>query len=411
MLYVGAYNQYTDENLISPTVQPFTKVEKMKNSKYKAPRMIQARKPIFNIMYGKYIKPLEIIVTKYHRLNNHFGKGTTNTIAEKISRLSQKWEWKTEGDHKTFDAHVTKEMLSLTHKYYKACFGTNHTDLNWLTKQTLRNSCRTRQGDKYKVTGTRMSGDVDTSFGNSLINLAILKELMEKLGVKGEAIVNGDDFILFTNKKIDIIKSKEILSTMNMETDMKDSTRNIHQVEFCANKLVLTSEGEYTLYKDIDRIFSKFGMTNAQVDLYRNYILECLHGNWKMMKTTPIGLVFKEIYYKTLELETKVNGKNILGIITDHKQYKYKYLERSLIHQIRESRKDKETSSKELTISMYMAYDETIELDTYRDKLYNKIKNIYIKCPNMSSTILAKLPYRQHVLINHNCKTTEILTD
>lgn len=411
MLYVGAYNNYTEEGLISPTVQPFTKVEKVRNSRYKAPRMIQARRPIFNIMYGKYIKPLEIIVTKHHKLKRHFGKGTQNEIAERISTMSNKWEWKTEGDHKTFDAHVTKEMLLLSHKYYKACYGTNHVDLNWLTKQTLRNTCKTRHGDRYKVKGTRMSGDVDTSFGNSIINIAIIKELMQQLNVKGEVIVNGDDFIMFTNKPIDIDKSQKILRTMNMETDMKPSTRNIHTVEFCSNKLVITSEGNYTLYKNIETIFAKFGMTNAQVDLYRNYILECLHGNWKMMKTNPIGLAFKEIYYRTLELEREINMKNINQIIDRHKNYDYKYLERSFIYQLRESRRDKETTSNEITISMYMAYEESFDLTEYKNMLFNRIKTIYRICPNMSTHILKTLPYKQHLIVNHNCMTRELLTE
>lgn len=43
-----------------------------------------------------------------------------------------------------------------------------------------------------------MSGDVDTSFGNSIINYAILKEVIRILGLKGDAIVNGDDSLIFT---------------------------------------------------------------------------------------------------------------------------------------------------------------------------------------------------------------------
>jgi hypothetical protein len=46
-----------------------------------------------------------------------------------------------------------------------------------------------------------MSGDVDTSFGNSLINYYILISLLKELNVVGDAIVNGDDFIIFTTRK------------------------------------------------------------------------------------------------------------------------------------------------------------------------------------------------------------------
>lgn len=40
-------------------VTPFAKIEKVKASNYKAPRMIQGRDVTFNIKYAKFIKPLE----------------------------------------------------------------------------------------------------------------------------------------------------------------------------------------------------------------------------------------------------------------------------------------------------------------------------------------------------------------
>lgn len=122
----------------------------MKISKYKAPRMIQARHISFNIQYGKYIKPLEQYVTKKHKLALHFGKGTPNEIAERIYKLSNKWNYKTEGDHSTFDAHITKEMLQLTHKYYQACFG-GDSFLSKLSKRTINNTCKSRKEIDIKL--------------------------------------------------------------------------------------------------------------------------------------------------------------------------------------------------------------------------------------------------------------------
>lgn len=253
-----------------------------------------------------------------------------------------------------------------------------------------------------------MSGDVDTSFGNSLINLAILKEVMHLLQIKGEVIVNGDDFILFTNKPVDIPASQAILKQFNMDTKMKPSTTNIHTVEFCTNKLVINSNGQPTLLKDIEKTYYKFGMTFTQVNKYRTYILENLHGNWMMMKTTPLGQSFKNLYFRTLKLERKLITKTqLIELKKKHRKLDYKYLERQFLFTIKEAAADREIKNNEITISMIMAFDETLDIIKLREKLYRKIKNIYDNQPNLATKHIAKAKFTRHILINHNTKTAE----
>ncbi|CAG4973930.1 unnamed protein product [Colias eurytheme] len=103
-------------------VTPFTKIEKCTTSKYKAPRMIQGRDIRFNVEYGRYIKPLEIRLTKKSAYRHNFGKGDYDEIAARIAKLDKKYLYKTEADHKTFDAYVTPEHLKLTHTFYSACY-------------------------------------------------------------------------------------------------------------------------------------------------------------------------------------------------------------------------------------------------------------------------------------------------
>lgn len=406
-LYQDALDDYYINGTVNDQVQPFTKIEKLTTSKYKAPRMIQARHISFNLQYGRYIKPLELRITKNFRLQHHFGKGTPNQIAEKIWKLSNKWLYKTEGDHSTFDAHVTIEMLKLTHTYYQACYMGN-AELNRLSKRTIVNKCKSRKGDRYKVKGTRMSGDVDTAFGNSIINIAILKELMSQLNIKGEVIVNGDDFILFTNKPVPIIEAQRILRTMNMDTKMKESTTCIHTVEFCMNKLVLSATGQPVLLKDIKKTFGKFGMTFTQVDNYRRYLMENLHGNWMMMKTTPLGICFKRLYYKTLQLEQNVIGNTkVLELESQHKRLEYKYLERNIKHNIKEALEDKEIDNNEITLSMILAFEESIELPAFEFRLYNRIKFFYTKYTNIGTKHLPQIPHNNLIVIDHNTKTIQ----
>lgn len=371
--------------------------------------MIQARKPIFNIHYGKFIKPLEKKVTKHGRFRDHFGKGSPDEIANRISKLSLKWQYKTEGDHTTFDAHITKELLELTHKYYAACYN-NNAELKRLSKRTIINKCRSRHGDKYTVEGSRMSGDVDTSFGNSIINIAILSELMYRLGINGEYIVNGDDFILFTNKPVNIRMAEAILRTMNMETKMKESTENIHNVEFCQTKLVLTAEGRYTTMKHIRKTVEKFGMTFVTTRNYWIYVLENAHGMWMMNKTTPLGLLFKHIYFKMIELNMVPHAQEL---ITKHRKLEYEYLEKAFIYFIKLSRKDTAMNEdyQETTVSMITADEDIMDLTEIEQHLMSRIIKLYKQYPQLSTKQLLSMPYNRNLFIDHNTKTKPYFID
>lgn len=279
-------------------ITPFTKIEKMKTGKYKAPRMIQARHTTFNIEYGRYIKPLESFTTKKHKLNYHFGKGDYNDVARRILTLSRKYSHYTEGDHSEFDAHVTKEHLRVTHKFYQRCYK-NDPAIMKLSRRTLNNRCISPYGDKYSVRGTRMSGDVDTSFGNSLINQFILQYLLDELKLKGEAIVNGDDFILFTNGPVDIELAKSILLTMNMECKFIPSKTSIHEVEFCRAKLIYSNNGMATMMIDPERILSIYGMTYHEIPDYIEYLRQVMVAIYSINRSNVVGSLARK-YYKTI---------------------------------------------------------------------------------------------------------------
>lgn len=282
------------------TICPFTKIEKMNFDSYKPPRMIQSRHMSFNIMYGRYIKPLETVITKTGRFNYNFGKGTYDQIAQKVAKLKKKYNYFTEIDHDAFDSRVTQQMLSLTHKFYQSCFYHNK-ELNKLSKATLNNRCKDRHGQTYDVVGTRMSGDVDTSFGNCLINYAILKQVLAELNIEGDCIVNGDDSIIFTNQPIDIVKAQQILAKYNMESKIKPSSSNIHQVEFCRTKFVYRSDGTPTMMFDQERLYRFFGMTFRCLDNYSRYIDEIIYCHMMININIPTHYAWKELVKEGFE--------------------------------------------------------------------------------------------------------------
>nr|QTJ63684.1 RNA-dependent RNA polymerase [Odonatan tombus-related virus] len=346
-----------NHNKHSPVITPFTKIEKM-TRKYKAPRLIQARHPTFNIKYGCYIKPIEIDIKNHVQ----FSKGNYRMMAMKINEMKKKYKYYTEIDHTTFDAHVTVEHLRLTHMFYSACHGPN-AELRQLSKQTIRNNGKTRDKIKYKVRGTRMSGDVDTSLGNSLINYAIIKQGLEHLKIKGDVIVNGDDSIIFSDNPIDVTKITQIMKYYNMETKCKETTTNIYNVEFCQHKLIITNDGVHSMMPNTARVLNRFGMTYKTIDSYHAYLLETLYASSLAYSDTKFGTDLTNIYQlsliivlnnnKTKKINKQKNIKNL------HKKIKkLKRINRDLRRQVMNQKQDKGSDNVDVKNNKYKEYLE-----------------------------------------------------
>nr|QTJ63608.1 RNA-dependent RNA polymerase [Megalopteran tombus-related virus] len=361
------YHRYCDDLesgcRVRSYIQPFTKIEKMTTAKYKPPRMIQARHVTFNIEYGKYIKPLEEQITKVGRFKHNFGKGNYDEIAKRITKLKRHYKYFTELDHDSFDAHVTMELLKLTHTFYQSCYMHNK-ELRHLSKKTYFNNCISREGDRYKVKATRMSGDVDTSLGNSLINYAILKELLHQLSISGDVIVNGDDSIIFTNEPIDNKKALAILRKMNMETKLSNSSCDIHKIEFCRTKYVIRDDGTPTMMMNPQRITEMYGMTNSNVD-YMQYLIEVATCNAYINSNTPYGIHWARAFNITID-KTKMPV--------------FKVLDRSIIRLV-ERELSSPVSGTDITQSMYVAWHD---LDKYITMIY---KFIHFRIPKINFDI------------------------
>lgn len=275
-----------EEGRVISRITPFTKLEKVKTDKYRAPRLIHARHPTFNVEYGCYIKPLERIL----KSDIHFGKGTYDQIAAKIHQLSSRYKFYTAGDHSSFDAHCLRESLQLCHRFYSACYKKDKY-LSRLSRRTLRNRCKTRHGESYTLDGGRMSGDVDTGFGNCIINLYILRSVLRELGYVGDAIVNGDDFILFSTTAIDTVAFMAGLRRYNMECKLMASETNISTIEFCRTKLIYHPDGHPTMAFDPDRLRSIYGCTYHRYSdrNYIKYLENVQHANWSINQNSPVS--------------------------------------------------------------------------------------------------------------------------
>lgn len=220
-----------------------------------APRVIQPRTPRYNVEVGRYLKPLEHGV--YAAIADVFGGPTVmkGLSAEGVAQeLRGMWDSFRKPvaiglDASRFDQHVRVEMLKWEHGVYKGCFlGADKLELAGLLKQQLVNRGYLRCEDgiiKYKVNGSRMSGDMNTSLGNCLIMCGLVHTLLAERGIKGRLANNGDDCVVIM-ESVDERKFcdglKEWFWDFGFNMKVEAPVWRFERIEFCQSHPVWDGE-------------------------------------------------------------------------------------------------------------------------------------------------------------------------
>lgn len=241
-------------------------------------RAIQGRHPCYNVLLGSYIKPFEewfIGVTNWDELLGQ-GPGGLHSwtipsgrlVAKGLSMgargrlLHEKWV-KLESpvavgcDAHRFDMHVSKLMLMMEHLVYLWAFYHN-PELAALLEEQLYNRGRTFGGLRYKVKGGRMSGDMNTGIGNTIIMLFIFiffcSYLNSKSGNNGgfyvsdtfyqwdgkwEFLCDGDDSVFMTNQwNLAAFQSQfpSFAADLGFKMEVEEPVYRFEHVDFCQSR-------------------------------------------------------------------------------------------------------------------------------------------------------------------------------
>lgn len=128
---------------------------------------------------------------------DELGQWMTNCLAEYSSPVFY------ERDGKAWDATMQKP-----HHDFKQIFNrrvceplADFVDANFKCRATLHSTTGTL---RYTLVGTVKSGHNDTTSGNSIVNGYICASAMAKLGLKGHAIVAGDDLLACIDGEFDL---------------------------------------------------------------------------------------------------------------------------------------------------------------------------------------------------------------
>nr|QTJ63713.1 RNA-dependent RNA polymerase [Dipteran tombus-related virus] len=256
----------------SSNIRSFVKKEKLKGDAYKAPRLINARSTKYNVALGKYIKRYEkYAVPEFDEIAKGLDQyQMANDIKRKLAKFRNPMI--IEVDYKSFDSHISPKLLQLEHNVYLKSYK-NNSELQSLLRKQITNKITSNHGCKHTTIGTRMSGDTNTSIGNTLINLGILKYCLYMYGIeKYELYVNGDDsLIMLEQQDVEIEILKLYFNQCNMIPEIKISTP--HTFEFCNHLLVQDDDNASLLALKPERI-SRYGMTHRHKNIndYNSYL-------------------------------------------------------------------------------------------------------------------------------------------
>lgn len=191
-----------------------------------------------------------------------------------------------------------------------------------------------------------MSGDVDTSLGNSLINYALLSGILHECGVHVfDIIVNGDDSVIFSNVPIPTEKFIKIAKKYNMESKAQPSTDNIHTTEFCRTKYVIKPDGTPTMFYNPERAIKIFGMHYRHTEDDDSFLYQTAYANSIMQSNTMIGQYWFQL-------------SEFIASSRDVKTKDLSYLTRDETIRLHEFGPAQEWN--EFTQSMYMAWGDEI---------------------------------------------------
>lgn len=250
----------------NPKVKMFVKQEALVARRDKpnpSCRAIQYRSYEYSLVLATYLKPIE---HKLYKTSNVKGFGKLQFMAKNMNSrqraklIVEKFNLikgcaVLELDAHRFDAHCSKEILQLEHSVYLAA--NNDPAFRKLLRAQLDNKGRSMDENnpaKYKVIGTRMSGDMNTSGGNCVI-MSCLLSYFGRCHFKHpyELLVDGDDSLLFVDPKDQVPTAQEIYDfflPLGFRIGVDGVRDRLEDIRFCKGAVVRLNN-EYTMVRDI----------------------------------------------------------------------------------------------------------------------------------------------------------------
>lgn len=285
----------------------------------KAPRAIQFRNEHYNLAIMKYIKPIEEWVydnVRYGCVSDTRVICKNLNCYERADLLLEKVKWFRKPkyyllDHSAFDSCITEYHLRSTHKKYRKLI--NSREFRFLLTAQIYNKGKTTNGTKYKVVGTRMSGDADTALGNCIVNLDVLTGVLKLSKIqKYDLMVDGDDSVV-------IVEDHECLelswfSKLGFETKC-EVVNDLDDVEFCQSKICFDGMNHCFVRNPI-RMLAHYSVYNKQdnprlINEWLTGIALCentMYGQYPIYNAVVRGFMKSDKYLVDRDLDRRLCG-------------------------------------------------------------------------------------------------------
>lgn len=228
----------------------FIKAEKWREDK--PGRLISARSPRYNLVVGKYLLPAEPRV--YKAIDGVWGAATIMkgyTPERRAAVVEHHWGSFSDPvavglDFSKFDAHISEDALRYEHAVYLGMYGGSQ-ELQQLLSWQLNTTCYANVRDgtvKYKVSGGRMSGDMNTAMGNCILSASLLWAYCREQGITARAVVDGDDSVAFMERRDlqNFLQGIEgWMTKRGFRLVMEEPVYALSRVEFCQCRYVATT--------------------------------------------------------------------------------------------------------------------------------------------------------------------------
>jgi len=243
----------------------FTKTERTLKPNAVA-RIVSPMTPEANLETGRFVKPMEHpILQAIADVAGHTVVMKGKNASQVGACLAQHWEdmGGTGGcvavglDASRFDQHVGVQALEFEHSHYPPLLRSPldrkrlRMLLGWQTKTKAFG--RTKEGFvKYEVSGTRLSGVINTGLGNCILASEMCIAYCEEKGIPFRLANNGDDCVLFINKtKLALFSDglKEWFRDMGFTMVVEDPVYNLEEVVFCQSQPVWDGRS-WTMVRD-----------------------------------------------------------------------------------------------------------------------------------------------------------------
>lgn len=226
------------------------------------PRLIQPRTYEYNILIGRYIRPLEKRLYKgIDKVFKHHVVLKCDSPWQRAKTISTHWQTFNSPcfigfDASRFDQHCSVASLQYEHSIYNRFY--QCPELREYLSWQLSNKGYATCSDgtiKYSVDGKRGSGDMNTSCGNVVIMCSIVYDYLSKLGVHWRFINDGDDGgVMLESSDIHLMDGfADHCLRFGFEMEIEKPVFQIEEIEFCQSNPIELAPGQYMMVRNINK--------------------------------------------------------------------------------------------------------------------------------------------------------------